>query len=88
MKRRFDSNQEDQLEAIKSIADNFEGQQKNRGEFEFSFTEQDSIFIENGFGIRIGITYIKRQIEFRKRYLEELKNIVYKRISSVSELIN
>ncbi len=63
MKLHFDSNQAYQLEAIKSITDIFEGQQLNRGEFEFSLSQPGSIFTENGFGNQIDFADIKQLTE-------------------------
>lgn len=55
MKIQFDSNQEYQLQAIKSVVDLFEGQPLNKGDFEFSLNSEDSglILTENGFGNKL-----------------------------------
>ncbi|MBI3195615.1 MAG: DEAD/DEAH box helicase family protein [Ignavibacteriae bacterium] len=53
MKLHFDSNQEYQKEAIKSITDIFEGQSLNSGDFEFSFNRPGVILTENGFGNKL-----------------------------------
>jgi type III restriction enzyme len=50
MKLHFDSNQEYQLEAIKSVTDLFEGQPLNGGDFEFTLTQSEQLLTENGFG--------------------------------------
>ncbi len=56
MKLHFDSNQEYQWEAIKSITDVFEGQPLNTGDFEFSITETGTLLSENGFGNKLSLT--------------------------------
>jgi len=50
MKLHFDSNQEYQWDAIKSITDIFEGQPLNSGDFEFTTSNAGSLLSENGFG--------------------------------------
>lgn len=50
MKLHFDSNQEYQLEAIRSVTDLFEGQPLNGGDFEFTLTQFGQLLSENGFG--------------------------------------
>jgi len=50
MKLHFDSNQEYQWDAIKSITDIFEGQPLNSGDFEFTTSIAGSLLSENGFG--------------------------------------
>jgi len=56
MKLHFDSNQEYQWEAIKSITDVFEGQPLSTGDFEFSITETGTLLSENGFGNKLSLT--------------------------------
>ncbi len=56
MKLHFDSNQNYQIEAIKSITDIFEGQPLSNGDFEFSVTSTGSLFSENGFGNKLNLT--------------------------------
>ena len=56
MKLHFDSNQEYQLEAIKSVTDLFEGQPLNGGDFEFSLTQSGQLLSENGFGNHLRLT--------------------------------
>lgn len=56
MKLHFDSNQEYQLDAIKSITDIFEGQPLSSGDFEFSMTSSGALLSENGFGNRLALT--------------------------------
>ena len=56
MKLHFDSNQEYQWEAIKSITDVFEGQPLSTGDFEFSITETGTLLSENGFGNKLNLT--------------------------------
>lgn len=56
MKLHFDSNQDYQLEAIKSITDIFEGQPLNGGDFEFSIYQAGSLHSENGFGNRLTLS--------------------------------
>ncbi|MEO8823552.1 MAG: hypothetical protein ABI366_08245 [Ginsengibacter sp.] len=56
MKLHFDSNQEYQWDAIKSITDIFEGQPLNTGDFEFSNTETGTLLSENGFGNKLNLT--------------------------------
>ena len=56
MKLHFDSNQEYQLEAIKSVTDLFEGQPLNGGDFEFTMTQSGQLLTENGFGNHLKLT--------------------------------
>lgn len=56
MKLHFDSNQEYQIEAIKSITDIFEGQPLNGGDFEFSISTAGALLTENGFGNRLNLS--------------------------------
>ena len=56
MKLHFDSNQEYQLDAIKSITDIFEGQPLSSSDFEFSIALHGTLHSENGFGNRLSIT--------------------------------
>jgi len=50
MKLHFDSNQEYQWDAIKSITDIFEGQPLSSGDFEFTKMNVGALLSENGFG--------------------------------------
>lgn len=50
MKLHFDSNQEYQWDAIKSITDIFEGQPLNSGDFEFTTSNAGVLLSENGLG--------------------------------------
>lgn len=56
MKLHFDSNQQYQWDALKSITDIFEGQPLNSGDFEFSVIETGSLLTENGFGNKLSIS--------------------------------
>jgi len=56
MKLHFDSNQDYQIDAIKSITDIFEGQPLSSGDFEFSMTSSGALLSENGFGNRLALT--------------------------------
>ena len=56
MKLHFDSNQEYQLDAIKSITDIFEGQPLNGGDFEFSIFQAGALHSEYGFGNRLTLS--------------------------------
>lgn len=69
MKLHFDSNQDYQLKAIQSVVDLFEGQPLNKGDFEFSLSDNSSSLLlnENGFGNNLVIS--ERQI------LENLKMV-------------
>lgn len=50
MKLHFDSKQEFQIDAIKSVTDIFEGQPLSNGDFQFSISTLGSLLTENGFG--------------------------------------
>jgi type III restriction enzyme len=56
MKLHFDSNQEYQWNAIKSITDIFEGQPLSTRDFEFSLEETGTLLSENGFGNKLSLT--------------------------------
>lgn len=56
MKLHFDSKQEFQLEAVKSITDIFEGQPLSSGDFEFSISQNGAFLSENGFGNKLDLT--------------------------------
>jgi len=56
MKLHFDSNQDYQIEAIKSITDIFEGQPLKGGDFEFSMTSYGSLLSENGLGNKLALS--------------------------------
>ena len=58
MKLHFDSNQDYQLKAIQSVVDLFEGQPLNKGDFEFSLSDNSSSLQlnENGFGNNLVIS--------------------------------
>ncbi|OGW54413.1 MAG: hypothetical protein A2Z60_00930 [Nitrospirae bacterium RIFCSPLOWO2_02_42_7] len=47
MKLHFDSNQEYQIEAIRAVADIFEGQPLSGGDFGFSLTATRALFYGN-----------------------------------------
>jgi type III restriction enzyme len=49
MKLHFDSNQQYQWNAIKSITDIFEEQPLTSGDFEFSINDAGALLTENGF---------------------------------------
>ena len=53
MKLHFDSKQEFQLDAVKSITDIFEGQSLNSGDFEFSISHAGALLTDNGFGNKL-----------------------------------
>ncbi|MDQ3020866.1 MAG: DEAD/DEAH box helicase family protein [Bacteroidota bacterium] len=55
MKLHFDSNQSYQLKAVQSVIDLFEGQPLNKGDFEFSLSEDSGSLQlnENGFGNKL-----------------------------------
>ena len=69
MKLHFDSNQNYQLKAIQSVVDLFEGQPMNKGDFEFSISDNSSSLLlnENGYGNNLIIS--ERQI------LKNLKSV-------------
>src|SRR3990172_5604529 len=56
MKLHFDSNQEYQIEAIKTVTDLFEGQPLSGGDFEFSLNETGALLSENGVGNKLALT--------------------------------
>jgi len=61
MKLHFDSNQDYQLKAIQSVVDLFEGQPLNKGDFEFSLSDNSSSLQlnENGFGNNLVISEVQ-----------------------------
>lgn len=75
MKLHFDSNQEYQLDAIKSITDIFEGQPLNGGDFEFSITQAGALHNENGFGNRLSLT--EEQIWNNIKIIQERNEIPF-----------
>ena len=56
MRLHFDSNQQYQLDAIKSITDIFEGQPLSAGDFEFAIHTSGTLLSENGFGNNLNLT--------------------------------
>ncbi|MBX7205774.1 MAG: DEAD/DEAH box helicase family protein [Bacteroidia bacterium] len=56
MKLHFDSNQQYQWDAIKSITDIFEGQPLSSGDFEFTQTATVTLLSENGFGNNLALS--------------------------------
>ncbi|MBL7975580.1 MAG: DEAD/DEAH box helicase family protein [Candidatus Kapabacteria bacterium] len=56
MKLHFDSNQEYQIEAIRSITDIFEGQHLHGGDFEFSVERAGSFMSDIGIGNQLNIS--------------------------------
>ena len=75
MKLHFDSNQQYQWDAIKSVTDIFEGQPLTSGDFEFSINESGALLTENGFGNKLALP--KEQI---------VKNV--KSIQAINEIKN
>lgn len=75
MRLHFDSNQEYQLDAIKSITDIFEGQPLNGGDFEFSITQAGALHNENGFGNRLSLT--EEQIWNNIKIIQERNEIPF-----------
>lgn len=63
MKLHFDSKQEFQLEAVKSITDIFEGQPLSGGDFEFSISQNGAMLTENGFGNKLEFSKLEQLIE-------------------------
>ncbi|HTL82421.1 MAG TPA: DEAD/DEAH box helicase family protein [Bacteroidia bacterium] len=62
MKLKFDSNQEFQLEAIKSITDIFEGQTLKNSDFEFSITQPGELMTESGFGNKLDFSRLDQLV--------------------------
>jgi len=75
MKLHFDSNQEYQIEAIKSITDVFEGQPLSGGDFEFSISTTGSFLSENGFGNKL--TLSEEQIWNNVQAIQQRNEIKY-----------
>jgi len=63
MKLHFDSKQEFQLEAVKSVIDIFEGQPLSNGDFEFTLSHPGALLTENGFGNKIEFFRLEQLIE-------------------------
>ena len=77
MKLHFDSNQEYQWDAIKSITDIFEGQPLSSGDFEFTTTNVGALLCENGFGNNLTLS-VEQILENVKSIQQrnEIKNTV------------
>ena len=75
MKLHFDSNQNYQLKSIQSVVDLFEGQPLNKGDFEFSISDNSSSLLlnENGFGNNLIIS--ERQILKNLKSVQRRNNI-------------
>jgi type III restriction enzyme len=84
LKLHFDSKQEFQLEAIKSITDIFEGQSLNSGDYEFSITQPGSALNENGFGNKPDFESIEEVVENIHR-IQEFNGIEK---TPIEEIIN
>jgi len=67
MKLCFDSNQQYQWDAIKSITGIFEGQPLSRSDFEFSVSHVGTLFSENGIGNHLSLS--------EEQILENVKSI-------------
>ncbi|MCD4811376.1 DEAD/DEAH box helicase family protein [bacterium] len=81
MKLHFDSNQQYQIDAVKSIIDLFEGQPLSQGDFGFSISESGQLFNENGVGNRIVIS--------KERILSNLQKIQKRnRLNNISEKLD
>jgi len=70
MKLHFDSNQEYQWDAIKSITDIFEGQPLSSGDFEFTTMNVGALLSENGFGNNLTLS--------AEQILENVKSIQHR----------
>ncbi len=77
MKLHFDSNQQYQWDALKSITDVFEGQPLSSGDFEFSVNATGALLSENGFGNNLTLS-AEQILENVKtiQHRNEIKNIV------------
>jgi type III restriction enzyme len=79
----FDSNQEYQLESIKSITSVFEGKPLSGGDFEFHVSPTGTMFSENGFGNRLALSEDQvlknvksiQQRNENKKKIDELKGM-------------
>ncbi len=62
MKLRFESNQEYQLEAIRSVVDIFEGQPLSTGEYEFSLQQANTSLALSEYGVGNAIRLTQQEI--------------------------
>lgn len=80
MKLHFDANQDYQLEAIRSVVELFEGQPLNKGDFEFSLSNDLTLLLnENGFGNNLVIS--------NEQLLSNLKTAQIKNDLPVSDIL-
>ncbi|MEO8147076.1 MAG: DEAD/DEAH box helicase family protein [Bacteroidia bacterium] len=84
MKLHFDSNQDYQWDAIKSITEIFEGQPLSGGDFEFSINEAGSLLTENGIGNKLDFSRLDQLAENIQR-IQKSNGL---KISTQEEIIN
>ncbi|HEY5535338.1 MAG TPA: DEAD/DEAH box helicase family protein, partial [Ignavibacteria bacterium] len=84
MKLHFDSKQEFQLEAVKSITDIFEGQPLSNGDFEFSISQQGELLTENGFGNKLEFSKLEQLTE----NIQQVQRINGLKVSTTDEIVN
>ncbi|HEY5536081.1 MAG TPA: DEAD/DEAH box helicase family protein [Ignavibacteria bacterium] len=82
LKLHFDSKQEFQLEAVKSITDIFEGQPLSGGDFEFSISQQGALLTENGFGNKLEFSKLDQLTE----NIKQVQKINGLKISTADEI--
>ena len=75
MKLQFDSSQEYQLKAIKSVIDIFDGQPLSKGEFEVSFAEQQAGLAFTEKGVANQLVIAKEQILANLRSVQERNGV-------------
>ena len=84
MKLHFDSKQEFQLDAVKSITDIFEGQSLNSGDFEFSISHAGALLTDNGFGNKLDFARLD-QLEENIQRIQKNNGL---KISTQNEIIS
>jgi type III restriction enzyme len=76
MKLQFESNQEYQLEAIRSVVDIFEGQPLSTGEYEFSLQQRNTSLALTEYGVGNAIRLTEQEILENVRKVQRINGIM------------